>query len=212
MSEPATVIEVILADDHPLVREGIKALIAAMAGIDVVAEADDGQQLLQLLEMHRPHVVLSDITMPLMDGMAAIAQIRARYPDLPVLALSMHDELDFVRRAVQCGASGYVMKNAHPAELEQAIRSAAAARTYFSTEVSRRLLDEPEPQPDELTPRQLEILRLIAQGLSTKQIGYELGLSPKTVDVHRSRIMDRLDIRDVAGLTRFAMRKGYVRP
>lgn len=206
---PFEPISVVIADDHELVREGIKTMISMMEGICVVGEARDGRELLRLLEAHQPDVVLSDISMPHLDGLGALSEIHARHPRLPVLMLSMYETLDFVRRAVQMGACGYVMKNASPRELEQAIRSAAGSATFFSAAVSRMLLQDRDEE-DALTGRQVEILRLIADGRSSKEIAQELGLSPKTVDVHRSRIMERLDIHDIPGLTRFAVRKGYV--
>lgn len=202
-------IEVVIAEDHELVREGIKTMISVMEGIAVVGEARDGCELLGLLDARTPHVVLTDISMPRMDGLAALADIHARWPGLPVLVLSMYDTVDFVKRAVQVGACGYVMKNASPRELEQAIRAAARAGTFFSPDVSRLLMQR-DPE-DVLTERQVEILRLVADGLSSKEIAYELGLSPKTVDVHRARIMERLRLNDIASLTRYAVRKGLVK-
>jgi DNA-binding NarL/FixJ family response regulator len=205
-------IQVVLADDHDLVRSGIKALLATVEGVQVIAEARDGQELLALLASVKPDVVMTDISMPRMDGISAIAEIHARHPDVRVLVLSMYDTVDFVKRAVANGACGYLMKDAPPHELEQALRSVMATGSYFSAAVAQRLLQPSEPTvDDELTQRQVEILTLIAQGKSAKEIAFELGLSPKTVDVHRARIMERLRLNDIASLTRYAVRKGLVK-
>jgi DNA-binding NarL/FixJ family response regulator len=205
-------IQVVLADDHDLVRSGIKALLSTVEGVQVIAEARNGNELLQLLESVKPDVVMTDISMPGMDGITAIAEIHARYPDVRVIVLSMYDTVDFVKRAVANGACGYLMKDAPPFELEQALRSVMATGSYFSAAVAQRLLQPSEPTvDDELTTRQVEILTLIAQGKSAKEIAFELGLSPKTVDVHRARIMERLRLNDIASLTRYAVRKGLVK-
>jgi len=205
-------IQVVLADDHDLVRSGIKALLSTVEGVQVIAEARNGNELVQLLESIKPDVVMTDISMPGMDGITAIAEIHNRFPDVKVLVLSMYDTVDFVKRAVANGACGYLMKDAPPFELEQALRSVMATGSYFSAAVAQRLLQPSEPTvDDELTTRQVEILTLIAQGKSAKEIAFELGLSPKTVDVHRARIMERLRLNDIASLTRYAVRKGLVK-
>lgn len=205
-------IQVVLADDHDLVRSGIKALLSTVEGVQVIAEARNGNELLQLLESVKPDVVMTDISMPGMDGITAIAEIHARFPQVKVIVLSMYDTVDFVKRAVANGACGYLMKDAPPFELEQALRSVMATGSYFSAAVAQRLLQPSEPTvDDELTTRQVEILTLIAQGKSAKEIAFELGLSPKTVDVHRARIMERLRLNDIASLTRYAVRKGLVK-
>jgi DNA-binding NarL/FixJ family response regulator len=205
-------IQVVLADDHDLVRSGIKALLATVEGVRVIAEARNGNELLALLDSVKPDVVMTDISMPGMDGITAIAEIHSRHPDVRVIVLSMYDTVDFVKRAVANGACGYLMKDAPPFELEQALRSVMATGSYFSAAVAQRLLQPSEPTvDDELTTRQVEILTLIAQGKSAKEIAFELGLSPKTVDVHRARIMERLRLNDIASLTRYAVRKGLVK-
>jgi DNA-binding NarL/FixJ family response regulator len=205
-------IQVVLADDHDLVRSGIKALLSTVQGVQVIAEARNGNELLALLESVKPDVVMTDISMPGMDGITAIAEIHARFPEVRVIVLSMYDTVDFVKRAVANGACGYLMKDAPPFELEQALRSVMATGSYFSAAVAQRLLQPSEPTvDDELTTRQVEILTLIAQGKSAKEIAFELGLSPKTVDVHRARIMERLRLNDIASLTRYAVRKGLVK-
>ncbi|MBK6009085.1 response regulator transcription factor [Ramlibacter ginsenosidimutans] len=205
-------IQVVLADDHDLVRSGIRALLSTVEGVQVIAEARNGNELLQLLESVKPDVVMTDISMPGMDGITAISEIHNRFPDVKVIVLSMYDTVDFVKRAVANGACGYLMKDAPPFELEQALRGVMATGSYFSAAVAQRLLQPSEPTvDDELTTRQVEILTLIAQGKSAKEIAFELGLSPKTVDVHRARIMERLRLNDIASLTRYAVRKGLVK-
>ncbi|RYG12216.1 MAG: response regulator transcription factor [Burkholderiales bacterium] len=206
-------VRVVLADDHDLVRSGIKALLSMIDGVQVIAEARDGRELITLVESLMPDVVMTDISMPGMDGITAIAEIHARFPQVRLLVLSMYDTVDFVKRAVANGACGYLMKDAPPFELEQAVRSVMATGSYFSPSIAQRLLQPSEPTvDDELTHRQVEILRLIAQGRASKEIAFELGLSPKTVDVHRARIMERLRINDIASLTLYAVRKGLIKP
>lgn len=209
---PQTV-RVVLADDHDLVRSGIKALLTMIDGVQVIAEARDGRELIALVENLMPDVVMTDISMPGMDGITAISEIHARFSQVRLLVLSMYDTVDFVKRAVANGACGYLMKDAPPFELEQAVRSVMATGSYFSPSIAQRLLQPSEPTvDDELTHRQVEILRLIAQGRASKEIAFELGLSPKTVDVHRARIMERLRINDIASLTLYAVRKGLIKP
>ncbi len=206
-------VRVVLADDHDLVRSGIKALLSMIKDVQVIAEARNGQELITLTEELMPDVVMTDISMPGMDGIAAIAHLNKSCPQVKLLVLSMYDTVDFVKRAVASGACGYLMKDAPPFELEQAIRSVMATGTYFSPAIAQRLLQPSEPTAsDELTERQIEILRLIAQGKASKEIAFELGLSPKTVDVHRARIMERLHLSDIASLTLYAVRKGLIKP
>ncbi len=206
-------IRVVLADDHDLVRSGIKALLSMVDGVEVIAEARDGKELITLVESLNPDVVMTDISMPGMDGITAISEIHAKHPQVRLLVLSMYDTVDFVKRAVANGACGYLMKDAPPFELEQAVRSVMATGSYFSPAIAQRLLQPSEPTvDDELTHRQVEILKLIAQGRASKEIAYELGLSPKTVDVHRARIMERLHLNDIASLTLYAVRKGLIKP
>ena len=212
-SNATPTIRVVLADDHDLVRSGIKALLSMVDGVQVIGEARDGAELVALVDKLLPDLVMTDISMPGMDGIAAISAIRARHPDMRLLVLSMYDTVDFVKRAVASGACGWLMKDASPYELEQAVRSVVTTGSYFSPLIAQRLMQPSEPTADdELTHRQVEILKLIAQGRASKEIAYELGLSPKTVDVHRARIMERLRLGDIASLTRYAMRKGLIKP
>ena len=210
---PPKHVRIVLADDHDLVRSGIKALLSMIEGVEVIAEARDGKELIALVDDLKPDIVMTDISMPGMDGIAAIAEIHAKNTGVRMLVLSMYDTVDFVKRAVASGACGYLMKDAPPFELEQAVRSVMATGSYFSPAIAQRLLQPSEPTvDDELTHRQVEILKLIAQGRASKEIAFELGLSPKTVDVHRARIMERLRLNDIASLTLYAVRKGLIKP
>jgi two-component system, NarL family, nitrate/nitrite response regulator NarL len=213
MMPVASTIQVVLADDHELVRAGIRSLLSGIPDVEVVAEVRDGEELLKLLESVHPDVVVSDINMPGMDGITAVRRIRELYPQLPVIMLTMNDSADSIKRAVAGGANGYIRKDAPAFELETALRSVMATGSYFGTGVAQRLLEPTEPSVEEkLTGRQLEILVMLARGRSSKEIAFELGLSSKTVDVHRTRIMERLELNDVASLTLYAVRKGLVKP
>jgi DNA-binding NarL/FixJ family response regulator len=212
-------IRVVLADDHDLVRAGLRALLQSIAGVEVVAEAGDGREALRLVESHRPDVVLMDILMPGLNGLEAMARVVKDWPSVRVLILSMNSAEEFVLHAVRAGASGYLLKNARLAELEQAIRAVAGGQTYLSPAVSGHLIDDCRRRPDgdpgpleRLTPRQREVLQLVAEGHSSKEIAKRLGIGARTVELYRSQLMDALDIHDVAGLTRFAIRTGLVSP
>jgi DNA-binding NarL/FixJ family response regulator len=212
-------IRVLLADDHDLFRAGLRVLLQDLGGFEVVAEAGDGREALRLVGEHRPDVVLMDLMMPGLNGLEATARVAREYPVVRVLVLSMNAAEEFVLPAVRAGASGYVLKNARPDELEQAIRAVARGETYLTPAVSGHLIDDyrrrttGEPDSlDKLTPRQREVLQLVAEGDSTKEIARRLGVSVKTVETYRSQLMDALDIRDIAGLTRYAIRKGLVSP
>lgn len=211
-SVPA-VVRVVLADDHDLVRSGVKMLLELIPGVQVVSQARDGAELLAEVGRQSPDLVVTDLSMPGMDGLAALAALRAMASPPRVLVLSMHDSPDFIRRALQLGAVGYVMKESSPLELERAVRSVMAGTPYFSAQVSQRLAQARERSPEEmLTERQLEVLVLIARGQAAKEIAFALGLSSKTVDVHRARIMERLGINDLPGLTLYCVRHGLIDP
>jgi DNA-binding NarL/FixJ family response regulator len=207
-------IRTVIADDHDLVRSGMKLLLEMIDGLQVVYEARSGSELLAAVERLKPDLMVTDISMPDMDGFAALAKLKELgLPKLRVLVVSMHDSPDVIRRAVMLGAHAYVMKGSPPQELEQAVRNLMGGRPYFSPEVTQRLLTAGEPRAEEvLTERQLEILKLIASGFASKEIAFKLGLSSKTVDVHRSRIMERLNIGDIASLTLYSVRQGLVDP
>lgn len=206
-------VSIVLADDHDLVRSGIRALLSQIANVCVVAEARDGNELIAAVERLHPDIVMTDISMPGMDGLSAIAALRERHPGVRLVIISTHDSAEFIKRAVAHGACGYLTKDASPFELEQTVRGVMAAGSYFGSAIARRLLEPAEPTVDEeLTARQIEILTMIAQGLASKEIAFKLGLSSKTVDVHRSRMMERLGLHDVSSLTRYAIRKKLIQP
>ena len=214
----AAPIRVLLADDHALVRAGMRSLLGGMSQVQVVAEAASGEEALQLAERERPDVVLMDIAMKGMTGLEAAARLRERSPEVRVVILSMHSGEEYVLQALRAGAVGYLLKDAATGELELALRSVMRGESWFSPAVSRQVVEGyvqrvgGEPGADVLTARQREVLRLVAGGKSTKEIAYDLNLSVKTVETHRAQIMERLGIRDVAGLVRYALRTGLVPP
>ncbi len=211
-------LRVLLAEDHTLVRAGIRALLESLEGIEVVAEAADGREALRLAKAHHPDVLLMDITMKEMNGLEAAAHLAKECPAIRVIILSMHADQVYVRQALQAGATGYLLKGADVAELELALKAVTRGDTYLSPSVSKDLVGgllngkAPAANPlDVLTPRQRETLQLIAEGKTTKEIASRLNLSIKTVETHRAQLMERLDIHDVAGLVKFAIRVGLVR-
>jgi len=212
-------IRVLLADDHALLRAGIRALLQGVPGIEVVAEANDGREALELLKTHHVHVLVSDIGMAGMNGLEAAARVAKEFSHVRVIILSMHSSEEYVSQALKAGASGYLLKDSVPAELELAIRAVAKGETYLSPAVSKhvisgymqRLSGDANPL-DALTPRQREILQLIAEGKTTKEIAKILKIGIKTAETHRAQLMERLDIHDVAGLVRYAIRVGLVEP
>jgi DNA-binding NarL/FixJ family response regulator len=206
-------IRVVLAEDHTLVRAGIRSLLAELSWVEVVGEAADGRETIRLVSEVRPQVVLMDITMAGLNGLDATERIVREFPDTRVIILSMHANEEYVRRALLVGAAGYVLKDAEKAELELALKSVARGGTYLSPSVSRPLVSDYTERAgrqslERLTARQREILQLIAEGNSTKDIARDLGLSIKTVETHRAQLMARLDIHDIAGLVRYAIRAG----
>ena len=212
-------IRILLADDHTLVRAGICSLIKNMEGTEVIAEAGDGREALRLVRTHRPDVVLMDVAMPGLNGLEATARIAKKFPHVRVIILSMHINEEYVLQALRAGAAGYLVKGADAAELEIAIRAVARSETYLSPMVSKHVVTDyiqrisGETSPLELlTPRQREVLQLIAEGYSTKKIARTLKISVKTVETHRMQLMERLDIHDIAGLVRYAIRIGLVKP
>jgi len=214
----ATAIRVVLADDHALVRAGMRSLLGGMAQVEVVGEASSGEEALVLAERERPDVVLMDIAMKGITGLEAAARIRDQHPGVRVIILSMHSGEEYVLQALRAGAIGYLLKDAATGELELALRSVMRGESWLSPAVSRQVVEGyvqragAEAPPDVLTARQREVLRLVAGGKSTKEIAFFLNLSVKTVETHRAQIMERLGIRDVPGLVRYALRTGLVPP
>jgi DNA-binding NarL/FixJ family response regulator len=212
MQPPSSIIHVVIADDHPLVRSGIRSLLSTIPRAVVLAEVGNGTELLELLGNVRPDIVITDITMPGMNGLDALREIRARHPEVRVIILSMHDQPEVVKSAIGSGAAAYLRKDASGFELASALHSVMATGNYISAEIARILMEPGEPAVKEvLTERQIQILTMLAQGQSSKEIGFALSLSPKTVDVHRARIMERLGLRDLPSLTVYAARKGLIK-
>ena len=210
-------LRVLLADDHALVRAGMRALLGELSGVEVVAEAGDGQEALRLIAEHKPDLALLDISMPGLNGLEVAQRAGKEHPSTRIVILSMHVDHEFVRRALVAGAAGYLLKSADRAELEFALRAVARGGIWLSPEVSGRVAAAYAKASaggafEALTPRQREVLQLIAEGLTSKQIASRLDLSVKTIETHRTELMERLDIHGVAGLVRYAIRAGLVPP
>lgn len=206
--------KILVADDHTLVRAGLTSLIARLPEMEVVGEAADGRQALRMVRDLQPDMVLMDIAMPGLNGLEAAERIHGIHPQTKIIILSMHASEEYVAQALKAGASGYLLKDAATSELEMALKSVAAGQFYLSPAISRQVVDNylrGGPTGVELlTPRQREILQLIAEGKSTRDIAETLHLSVKTVETHRAQLMERLDIHDVAGLIRYALKKGLI--
>jgi DNA-binding NarL/FixJ family response regulator len=216
--DPQTVIRVLLVDDHALVRAGIRSLLGGMQNVHVVAEAASGEEALAIAEREHPDVVLMDIAMKGITGLEAAARMRKQWPAIRVVILSMHSGEEYVLQALRAGAAGYLLKDAATGELELALRSVIRGESWLSPAVSRQVVEgyvhrvAGEPPAELLTARQREVLSLIAAGKSTKEVAFSLKLSVKTIETHRAQIMERLGIRDVPGLVRYALRTGLVPP
>jgi DNA-binding NarL/FixJ family response regulator len=211
-------VRVILADDHTLVRAGIRALLEKLPEVKVLGEASNGREALELVKTHKPDVVLMDITMPGLNGLEAAARMAKEFPDVRVIILSMHNNEEYYWRALKAGAAGYLLKKAATAELAVALQRVIHGEIYLSQEISTRLLkkfplgeiaDRKSPF-EQLTGRQREVLQLIAEGQNTKEIAEILKVSPKTIEYHRMKLMTGLNVHDVPGLVRFALRVGLI--
>ena len=203
----AGAIRVLLADDHPLVLEGLRYRLEAQPGIELVGEASSGEELLSLAQALAPDVVVTDITMPGLSGLEACKVLHDTCPEIRVLVLTMHDNEEYIRRAVACGAAGYVLKDASAEQMVFALREVAGGRSHFGSGVSRVLLEEKQ---ERLTPRETAILKLMFEGMSSRDIGEALSISTRTVESHRSNIYRKLNTNSLAGLFRYAMRHGLV--
>jgi two-component system response regulator NreC len=212
-------IRVLLAEDHTIVRKGLRSLLEGKDEIDVVGEARDGREALRKTEQLHPDVVLIDIAMPGLNGIEATRQIKRRFPEISVLVLTMHDHPEYVRQMLHAGASGYVVKQAAPTDLLAAIEAVHRGESYLSPSISKTVIQEyihrsgtanGTDSYDELTPRQREVLQLIAEEHTTREIAVMLGISVKTVETHRANLMSKLDIHSTAGLTQYAIRKGVI--
>ena len=208
-------IRVLIADDHALVRAGIRALVEKIEGVVVVGEAGTGSEALELLKDLKPTLMLLDITMPDGGGFDVLDHVTKKYPEIKVIVLTVHDAGEYAIRALREGAAGFLPKSAASIELEQAIETVIRGEVYISPETSRKTLLEYGKGTKRdllatLSPRQREVLRLIAEGRTTKQIAQLLEISVKTVETHRAQLMERLDIHDVAGLVRYAIIVGLI--
>jgi DNA-binding NarL/FixJ family response regulator len=215
-----TPIRLVLADDHCLFRAGIRCLMQTLDGIDVVAEASNGREAIDLCKTHRIDVVLMDVIMPQLNGLDAAALLATISPHTRTVILSTNADEQRVLQALRCGAAGYLPKNATPSELEQAIRGVFRGEKYLHSAISKHIvaayMEEVSGETigpfERLTPRQREVLQLVAEGGSTKEIAQKLDLSVKTVDMHRAQLMRALDIRNIPGLVRYAVRRGLITP
>jgi len=222
-------IRVLLVDDHAILREGIRYLLSASGQVDVVGEAEDGLQAVEMVEKLKPDAVLMDIAMPRMNGIEATAELKKRHPNLPILILSMYDSEEYVLPILKAGASGYVLKRAAAQELVSALKAVVAGQVILHPDVARTVMEsihesgspgpaahpaqkEPgmHPQLEQLTDREREVLTLIAQGLTNQQIAEKLFISIKTVQAHRANLMEKLDLHDAVELTKFAIKTGLV--
>ena len=213
-------ITVLLADDHRVVREGFRSLLKHEPDLEVVGEAETGREAVQLTRKLRPEVIVMDIAMPLLNGLEATRQIRKDVPGTKVLILSAHSDDAYIEQMAALGASGFLIKQSSAHELATAIREVKKGKSFFSPSVGKRVRDRSREsrQPasssskksNQLSSRETEVLQLIAEGKANKQIASELGVSFKTVDKHRQHLMSKLNIHDVAGLTRYAIREGII--
>lgn len=211
--------KILVVDDHAIVREGVRMILAKESDLEVVGEAGDGEQALELTERLRPDVVIMDISMPGMGGVEATQTIRTRHPEVQVLALTMHEDESYVFQLLRAGAAGYVLKRAAAQDLVQAVRAAAKGEAFLYPSVARKVVEdylkrvemgEERQRYDGLTAREKEILTLIAQGLSNQQIAEKLFISIKTVQTHRAHVLEKLKLHDRTELVRYAIRKGLI--
>jgi two-component system response regulator NreC len=213
-------LHIVLADDHTLFRQGLRRVLEEQAGWQVVAEASDGAEAVRLALEHEPHLVILDIAMPRLNGVEATRQIARRLPDVRVLIVSMYSDDLYVTQALQAGAHGFVLKDSADADLVRAVRDLAAGTSYFSPAVSKVVLDDYvrhladrgiTDRFDALSEREREVFQLIAEGHSNKEIAGLLNVSPGTVETHRARIMEKLDVHSAAEIVLYAVRKGVIR-
>jgi DNA-binding NarL/FixJ family response regulator len=214
-------ISVLLVDDHTIVRKGLRSLLDAEADIQVIGEAEDGREAVEKVGRLRPQVVVMDITMPGLSGLEATRQIKERFPQVQVVVLTMHTAEEYICQILRARASGYVVKRAAPSELISAVRAAYRGESFLSPLVSKTVIEEylrqaealaGENSYETLTPREREVLQLIAEGHSNRRIAELLCLSVKTVQSHRANLMRKLDIHSTAELTQYAIRKGVIGP
>lgn len=217
MDAPPVTIKILLADDHPILREGLKAILESKPGLEVIGEAENGREAVREVARLHPDVVIMDIAMPEINGIEAVRMIRESGPDPRIIMLSMHAHTEYIFRSLQAGADGYVIKESAPAEVETAIRTVHQGRRFLSesiadeviTDYVRRREKPPEEDPlMRLSSREREVLQLIVEGRATAEIAEIAALSPKTVETYRSRLMRKLDLNNVAELVKFAIKHG----
>lgn len=213
------VISVLVADDHGIVREGLRRLLESEQDLKVVGEARDGREVLEEVEKHCPEVVVLDITMPRLGGLETLERLRANHPGVKVILLSVHGDPPFIQSAIALGADGYILKNGRAAEIVTAVREVMQGGSYFSPAVAREIVDQlrsPKSAAAEpfslLSAREREVLHLIADGLSAKEIAARLEISTKTVEAHRTSLMRKLGVRKATELVRYALRHGLIEP
>jgi two-component system, NarL family, response regulator NreC len=208
-------IRVALADDHVLVRQGLRSLLERER-FQIVAEASDGREMIRLVELVHPDIAVVDIRMPLLNGIDAVRELAQSCVKTKMILLTQHDEEQYIHEALEAGVHGYVLKNQVASDLVQAIRQVARGEAYLSPRVSRTFIDayrfKSDRSPDPLSTRERQVLQLIAEGKSTKDVAVVLGVSVKTAESHRSRLMQKLDIHETATLVRYAVRRGLVEP
>lgn len=208
---------VIIADDHAVVRQGIRTVLEDIPGLEVLAEAGDGEEVLGLLTDHEPDLLLLDISMPRKTGLDVAKELRSQGSEIGILVLSMHDNPEYVLEAVRAGADGYILKDVGPGELRDAVQAVAEGREYFTDRVTHQLSvalreelerERQRSKLEQLTGREREVLVRVAKGRTNREIAEEFGISPRTVETHRERVMAKLRIHTVAGLTRFVVENG----
>ena len=206
-------IRIVIADDHPLVRDGLKSFLQKIPEFQVVGEAEDGLQLLRLISEHHPDVALVDISMPHLNGLEALQRLSMQHPEVKLIVLTMHEEPEYILKSLSSGARAYLLKNAEPRELQKAIMTVVKGGKYFNATVSAIVMDnlaKSEPEEEALTPRELEVLKLVCRGLSNYQIASELFISIRTVEKHRVNVLRKMQAVNTADLVRKAMEKGLI--
>ena len=212
-------IKILLADDHQIILDGLKSLLSTEDNITVVGEASNGKEVCDFLQLITPDIILLDIDMPVLNGIEATKKIKSEYPDVKVIILTMHNESGLIKTMINAGADGYLIKNCDQKELLEAIQKVNDGQKFFSADVTMSLMDKGTTRVSEfstdnrvtdLTSREIEILRYIAEGFSNKEIGDKLFISHRTVDTHRTNLMKKLNVNNIAGLIRFAIRQGFI--
>jgi DNA-binding NarL/FixJ family response regulator len=219
-------IRILIADDHAVVRSGLRMLLRSRSEFTIVAEATNGEEAVRLVDKHRPDVAILDISMPVLDGIEATRQIKQQHPEVQVVILTVHEDEEYAHQTLRAGASAYLLKNAGKKEIFEAIRSAFSGERFFSPGISRIITDsfvkraddqkahtgiQPRPANQKLTEREIQVLQFIAQGYTNRKIADVLHLSFRTINTHRANLMQKLDIHDTAGLVRHAITTGLVK-